>query len=455
LEDVPTKWVLKGYTGSIRIFQDSLQQTLSWPRALKISSNAKNTAERLLHSELGQVEAVQLMLVQSAAMQAMVAQNMADTALATQEGRLINPTMTWESVTSGGEKELLQSLSFGLLDLLTYPQRKAVSDQRVVQRRIELASDVVEKITAVKVAWVKAVAAQESERYAQQVHEAAQIGAELANRMQAVGNINRLTQSKHQSFYLHASNQWLMAKQTAASRREALVQALGLDRAQAQRLRLPERLPDIPSSPLNESDIASLAQEQRLDIQLAKAVLQTAAKVQGLNQITSLTDVELSFKRGSINDQTSNSSQSRQGYEVGVRLPIFDTGDLKREAMNSQTLAAANRLQATLDIAQSQWAESFGAYAAAYAISRQYKQDILPLQQRMADENLLRYNGMLLSVFDLLADARDQANTVINAIQAQEQFWLAEANLKSTLMGRPSAMVLIPSKMSSNPAAAH
>ena len=429
---------------------------IQWAQTPDDQQKRHNAAERLLQTELGQTEAVQLMLLHSAALQALVSQYAADAATVAQEGRLPNPVLTWESITTGTEKELQQTLRFGLLDLLTWPQRKKVSDQKVVQRRLELSADIVEKITAVRVAWVKAVAAEESLQYAQQVQESAQIGAELAQRMMAVGNINRLTQSKHQSFYLHASNQWVMAKQLAASRREALVQLLGLDRAMAQRLQLPTRLPDIPTSPLSEKDVASQTLEQRLDVQLAKAALQTAAKSQGLDQITSFTDVEMTLKSGTVKDSAAQSSQSRQGVEWGFRLPIFDSGDLKRSAANAQTLAAAQRLQATLDIAHSQSSESYGAYRAAYDISRQYKEDILPLQKIMADENLLRYNGMLASVFDLLADAREQANTVVSAIQAHEQFWVADAMLKSTLMGRPTTTPLLSSSNTpSAPAATH
>ena len=429
---------------------------IQWAQTPDDRQKRKDATHLLLQDELGPHEAVKLMLLQSAALQALIAQHAADSAMAAQEGRLPNPLLSLESVTAGSERELQQIVSFGLLDLLTLPQRKAVADQKVVQRRLELASELVEKITAVKVAWVKAVAAEESLQYAQQVHESAQIGAELAQRMLSVGNINRLTQSKHQSFFLQASNQWILAKQLAASRREALVQTLGLDREQAAQLKLPSRLPDLPKVPLSENDdAATQSLEQRLDVQLAKAALQTAAKAQGLNQITSLIDVELALKAGTLKDTSNQSTQSRQGVEVGLRLPLLDAGDLKRNAMHAQTLAAANRLQATLDIAHSQWSESFGAYRAAYEISRQYKEDIVPLQKLMSDENLLRYNGMLSSVFDLLADAREQANTVVNAIQALEQFWVAEAMLKSTLMGRPSTPSISAPNTTSAPAAAH
>jgi outer membrane protein TolC len=59
----------------------------------------------------------------------------------------------------------------------------------------------------------------------------------------------------------------------------------------------------------------------------------------------------------------------------------------------------------------------------------------------MSEENLLRYNGMLISLFELLADARQQILTVNASIEALRDFWTAEANLHMAMTGKsPSAM---------------
>jgi len=42
----------------------------------------------------------------------------------------------------------------------------------------------------------------------------------------------------------------------------------------------------------------------------------------------------------------------------------------------------------------------------------------VPLKQRISEENVLRYNGMLIGVFELLADARSQIASVNAAIEA-------------------------------------
>ena len=46
-------------------------------------------------------------------------------------------------------------------------------------------------------------------------------------------------------------------------------------------------------------------------------------------------------------------------------------------------------------------------------------------------------NGMVLGVCELLAETREQIAAVIGAIGAQQQFWLADAQLSSPLIGTP------------------
>ena len=74
----------------------------------------------------------------------------------------------------------------------------------------------------------------------------------------------------------------------------------------------------------------------------------------------------------------------------------------------------------------------------AHALALQFRDRLVPLQAAIVGENLLRYNGMLASTFDLLADARELARSVQLAIAAQRDFWLADAAWQSASLGIPS-----------------
>ena len=74
-------------------------------------------------------------------------------------------------------------------------------------------------------------------------------------------------------------------------------------------------------------------------------------------------------------------------------------------------------------------------YRSSYDIARHYRDEIVPLKKRISEENQLRYNGMLIGVFELLADARSQITSVNGAIEALRDFWLAQADLDTSLIG--------------------
>jgi outer membrane protein TolC len=77
--------------------------------------------------------------------------------------------------------------------------------------------------------------------------------------------------------------------------------------------------------------------------------------------------------------------------------------------------------------------ESDSAYRTAFDIARYYRDEIVPLRKRISEEVLLRYNGMLVSVFELLADSREQTAAVTAYIEALRDFWLADADLQMAL----------------------
>ena len=418
------------------------QGQLALARTEEERERRAQTAQALLVQPLTQKDAVQLALVNSPALQSMLAQGWAESADAARLGRIANPVFSFERMVAGDELELGRALSFGLLDLLTLPARHGVASRRIEQSQLRLTGDVVDQVTRVRQAWVRAVASRQTLRYARQVYESAEAGAELARRMQAAGNFNRITRAREQAFYADAAIRLSTASHQATASREELVRLLGLDEAQARALKLPERLPDLPKQPKEPQAIASQATKARLDIRLAQANLDGAAKAQGLDMVTSFTDIELTGRRNTTFDNAEGARSTARGWEVSIRLPIFDWGGMQRDAMNGRTLAAVNQLEDTVRAAGSNLRENYSAYRTAYDLARHYRDEVVPLRKVISEENQLRYNGMLISVFELLADARDQVGAVTAAIDAEQQFWLADAALQASVIGRPASTSL-------------
>ena len=417
---------------------------------LELSQTAEQNAARskiaaeILAKTLNSDDAVRLALANSPAVQTLLAQSWVDMSAANQIGRIANPLFKFDRVTFKDELELGRILSFGLLDLLTLPRRQAIAQSQIAQAKVQLSANVVEQVTQIRQAWVRAVSGGQALQYAEQISTTAQASAELAKRMQQVGNFNKLQRARQQVFYADSVAQLASAQQNALAAREELVRQLGLTDAQASTLKLPDRLPDLPKDVRAPDLVSSTATDQRLDVQLARGQLDAAGKTQGLNLLTSLIDIELGIIRSTTFDNSGGAGKgfAKRGNELGIRLPVFDWGNAKRDAMNAQSIAAANRYESTVRGATSQLRESYSAYRTAYDVARHYRDEVLPLRKTMAEENVLRYNGMLIGVFELLADTRDQISSVVTAINAYQQFWLADAALSASMIGKPTSLMM-------------
>ena len=417
--------------------RQSLGADVKWLTTDEARRQAQVDADALLALPLDGDGAVRIALAYSPALQAMLYDAAASSASATQSARLPNPVFAFErlarNVGAMQELEITRSLSISLLDLLMLPARLRLADYQQQAARISLAANVARAAVEARQAWVSAVAAQQSAQYALLVKATADASAEIARRMQAVGNFSKVQRAREQAFAADAVTQLARAMQSRRSTREALVRALGLSDQQATSLKLPDRLPDLPAAPRDESSVAQTAMGQRLDVRLARANLDFIAREQGLKTVTSFVNA---FDVGVKQDKQTGVPRQR-GYDLSVPLPIFDFGDAARSRTQSTYMAAFYRAaQLTVD-AGSQVRENYGAYRTAYDISKHYRDEIVPLRKTIAEENVLRYNGMLIGVFELLADSREQIGSVIQAIDAQRDFWLADAALQATLIGRP------------------
>ena len=429
----------QNFASAKKFSRDRLGADVKWLTTDEARRQAQTDVDALLAAPLGADGAVRIALAYSPALQAMLYEGAAGSASATQSARLPNPVFHFERLVRNAagarELEITRALSFSVLDLLLLPSRLRLADYQQRTHRLGLATNVVQAATEARRAWVSAVAAQQSLQYFRQVKASADASAELARRMQAVGNFTKLQRAREQAFAADAVAQLARATQAARSSREALVRALGLDGQQAAKLTLPERLADLPAAPQDEASVANAAMDQRLDVQMARANLEFTAREQGLTRITSFVN---GLEVGVIRESETGEGK-RRGYELSVPLPIFDFGDVARTRAEAIYMAALYRAAQLSVEASSQVREGYGAYRTAYDLAKHYRDEIVPLRRTIADENVLRYNGMLIGVFELLADAREQIASVVQAIEAQRDFWLAEAALQATLIGRPMA----------------
>ena len=381
-----------------------------------------------LAKPVSSADAVAIALMNNPGLQAAYAElRVAETDLV-QAGRLRNPGISVGRFRSGDEREIERRIVFDVAGLVTMPWRVESERSLYASAQLRAAAEVARVADEARRAWVQAVAAQESARYAEQVKDAAEASAEIARQMLRAGNFSRLAQSREQLFHAEAIAQLARVRQAAVAARERLTRAMGLSGAETA-YTLPDRLPDIPARPRELADAEATAITQRLDVRAARGETETMARSLGLAHATRLVNVlEVAYERDS-----SSHEPRRTGYEVELSLPLFDWGDARLAKSEATYLRSMNRTAQIAINARSQVREGHAAYRTAHDLARHYREEIVPLRKRISEENLLRYNGMLISVFELLADSREQASAVMAAIDAVRDFWIADANLETAL----------------------
>lgn len=441
-----------GFTSVEQLTKERVGQAPKYQRTGEQADSAKARVAELLKPSLTADSAVEIALLNNRDLQA----NYAELGIAESDlvraGRLANPSFSFGRLSGGGAVEIDRAVLFNVLGLFTMPLAKQVEQRRFEQAQLQAAYETVGVAGEARKAFFEAVTAQQLVGYFGQVKEAADASNELARRMAAAGNFNKLAQMREQSFYSDATAQLARAQHQVVAARERLTRVLALDSDQLE-FKLPERLPDLPSAPAEPRDAEQTAMDKRLDVLMAKRATEATAKSLGLTKTTRFINV---FNVGYQNQ--SNTGESRKnGYEIELELPLFDFGSARVARAEATYLQSVNRTAQVAINARSEVRESYSAYRTAYDLARHYRDEVVPLRKRISDENLLRYNGMLASVFELLADSKDQIASVTGAVEALRDYWVAQTNLQSALTGRSpgSTPAMGPSNAAASAQSAH
>jgi len=416
--------------------QTRLQKDVVWARDAEARSAIDARIDALLAQPLTADAAVQIALLNNPGLQA--AFNTLGIAEAdwVAARRLPNPGFSLGRLARGSEVEWERSLHFNLAMLLTLPMRADIEQRLFEQTRRGLVLDVLKLAADTRRAWVVAVAAAQTAAYQRQAMEAAEAGAELARRMAQAGNWSPQQRAREQAFYADTALAVARAEQARLGARERLVRLMGL--TAPERVKLPERLPELPASLPVLANVEQQAMDTRIDLQMTRLQAEALAKQLGLTRSTRFINV---LELGVINNR-SNEAPTQRGYEISFELPLFDFGQTRVVQAESRYRQALERAREVAVNARSEVREAYALQQGQYAIARHLRDEVVPLKQRISEENQLRYNGMLIGVFELLADARAQIASVNAAIEAQRDFWLADTDLAMALVGSPGKLAV-------------
>jgi outer membrane protein TolC len=423
----------RGFDDVRRVVAERLDAPLTWARSDSERAAIREVVAARLAQPLDADGAAAVAVINHPGLQAAYADLGIAAADVAQAGQLPNPRFSTTRVRSDDSFKYETALTLPIVALLTAPATVRMERRRFEAVKLEVADRVIRHAAQTRRAWTEAVAAAAAVKYLEQVHGAAEATAELAGRMVVAGNVPRLDALREQAFAADTAVQLRRARGVATAAHLRLARWMGLGES-ASAVLLPAVLPPLPTTIDAVEGLEATALVRRLDILAAKRDAEATARSLGLTRATRFINA-LELGPATLLEQ---GHAAKKGYEISIELPIFDWGASRVARAESTYLrAVANVAHVALE-ARSEVREAHAAYAAAWDVARHYGDLVVPVSGRIVDESLLRYNGMLNSVFELLSDGREQVRASQGHLEALRDFWLAEADLRQALGGRLS-----------------
>jgi outer membrane protein TolC len=418
------------------IASDGIDQDVMKVRSDEDARAAEQRVQNLLRRQLSPGDAVQIALLNNKGLQAAYNQ------LAITEAQGINdtlppsPTLSLARLTTGPTLEIERMILVNVLGLLTLPARQEIAERQFLQAQFRAASETLRIALEARRAHYNAVAASQSVTLLRKAKDSAEAASELMKRLGETGAVPKLDQAREHVFYAEITGELARVRQNEEAEREALTRVLGLW-GDTLKFQLPGSLPPLPTNPIRKTDIEREALMRRVDVEMARLEVAATAEALGLTKATRLVNVlEVAGISKHEREPGENGREVKKtsGVELEIQVPVFDFGEARTRQAKEVYMQAVNRLAEKAVNARSEVREAYQRYRGAYDFARHYENEILPLRQTIAEESLLRYNGMLTDIFPVLADARARIASNSAAINALRDFWLAHVNLQSALL---------------------
>ena len=413
--------------------QERVGAKVYWNRNSEQDAKARAATDRALSQPLKCDAAVTVALLNNHRLQATFEELGISQADFVQAGLLDNPVFNL-SIRFPNDRPAKTYLDIAaaenFLNIFLIPARKKIAAAQRDEAIARVTHEVLSLAGDTRVAFYNAQAAQQMVALRQSISDAANAALDTATRLRQAGNTTELDYYTQRAQAGRAKIDLANARAEAQDAREKLNALMGLWGAKAQ-WKIAGRLPDVPAVQVNPAGLESLAVQQRLDLAAAKKEVLVQSRKYGLTVDTRF----FAQADAGVEGERETDGQWRIGPTISVPIPLFDQGQAAiarahAELRQSQEryLALAVEIRAQVRAAQ---ARMLNARVAAQF----YHDEILPTQQKVLDQTQLRYNGMLVGVFQLLTAKRDEIDAAAQYVEELRTYWTSRADLERAIGG--------------------
>jgi len=326
------------------------------------------------------------------------------------------------------------------LNVFVIPARRKIAAAELDRVTARVTDEVLSLAAQTKAAYFDYQAAKQTLELRQTIADASAASLDAATRLRQAGNTTELDYYAKRAQAARATVDVMNAKADVADARERLNALMGVWGRQIE-WNIAGRLPDLPADEVRPEGLENLAIQNRQDLAAARQDILVQARTYGFTVDTRFfaqADLGLEGER-------ETDGQWRIGPSLAVPVPLFDQGQgaiLRAAAVLRQS---QERYAALAVEIRSQVRAARNRMLNARSIASYYHDEVLPTQQHYLEQAQLQYNGMFVSVFQLLQAKRDEIDAAVQYIKALRTYWTSRTELERAVGGRlPSGEPLGP-----------
>lgn len=418
---------------------DRLGQRVEWNGHTADDREVERRLDRLLARPLTVEAAVQVALLNNHKLQATFEDLGIAQADLVQAGLLKNPVLDL-NVRFPDRKPFKTYLDFAaaenLLDIFLIPARKKIAAAQLAEAESTVAQEVFSLAAETASAFYAWQGAEQMAELRQSIADASTASLDSSKGLREAGNITELDYLSERAQAARSRVELSAAKSDAADARERMNALMG---AWGSRIgwTAPTRLPELPVDDVPLDGLETLAIEQRQDLSAARQEVLTQSRIYGLTVDTRF----FASADAGIEAERETDGQWRIGPTISLPVPLFDQGQAAIARANAFVRQSHQKYAALAVEIRSQVRAAHMRMFNARTTARLYHDEILPTQEKLLEETQLRYNGMLVGVFQLLQAKRDQIDAAAQYVQSLRNYWTARAELERAVGGRlPTAV---------------
>jgi cobalt-zinc-cadmium efflux system outer membrane protein len=412
---------------------------VQWNQDTEADKQAERAIDRLLAAELTADAAVQVALLENAALRGKFEELAIGQADLVQAGLLKNPVFSFGKTAWESEHinpNLFATIEQDFLDIVTMPLRKRIAAAELEATKLEVADHVLELAARVREAFYLAQAAEQVAAMRTLVDEAASTSAEVARRQYEAGNMSDLA----------LNTELGLAAQTSLDRKRSVGEAF-VAREKLNKLmgtwgpriswKMQRRLPELPAQEPALDHLESAAIAQRLDVSAARRNIQAMGYALSLAKTTRWTGtVSVAVEAGRLR----HNNRFSFGPSVALEIPLFDQRQAQIAKLEAFKRQAENELRGLSVDVRADVRSSRARVLTARGVVEHYGKVIVPLRENVVKFSQEQYDAMLLGVYQLIQARQNEFEAYREYIEALRDYWIARSDLERAIGGRAAAV---------------